>query len=71
MKDKRIQYTSENGYMGILYGKSSMSIYYPDGKEAIHTGNRTPQTLSELMHVVDEMPDFMEMLARLGNVHDL
>ena len=71
MKADKIEYTSQNGYRGVLYGKSSMVIYYPDGKEAIHTGNRTPQTLSELMNVVDEMPDFMEMLARFGSTHDL
>ena len=68
---KPIEYTSPNGFRGVMYGKSSLSIYYPDGMEALHTGERTPQTLSELMHIVDEMPDFMEMLARLGNVHDL
>ena len=27
---QKIEYTSPNGYRGVLYGKSSMSIYGPD-----------------------------------------
>ena len=61
-KPKTIEYTSQNGYRGVLYGKSSMSIYGPNGKEVIHTGHRTPNTLEELKKQVDEMPEFMELL---------
>ena len=61
-KPKTIEYTSPNGYRGVLYGKSSMSIYGPIGKVVIHTGHRTPNTLEELKKQVDEMPEFMELL---------
>lgn len=60
-----IEYTSENGYSGKLYGKSSMSIFDKDGKEVMHTGSRTPNTLEELKEVVDRFPAFMEMLRRV------
>ena len=58
-----IEYTSLEGYRGVLYGKSSMSIYGPDGKEVLHTGSRTPNTLEELKEVVDKMQEFVKMLA--------
>lgn len=60
-----IKYKSENGYSGRLYGKSSMSIYNPQGKEVLHTSCRTPQTLEELKDAVDRFPTFFEMLLRI------
>lgn len=57
-----IEYTSENGYSGKLYGKASMSIFDKYGKEVMHTGSRTPNTLEELKEVVDRFSTFMEML---------
>lgn len=53
-----------NGYMGILYGKSSMSIYDKDGHECLHTCFRTPQTKEELYEVLETMPRTMEIIAR-------
>ena len=60
-----IEYTSENGYSGKLYGKSSMSIFDKDGKEVMHTGFRTPNTQEELKEVVDRFPTFIEALKRV------
>jgi hypothetical protein len=60
-----IKYKSENGYSGRLYGKSSMSIYNPQGEEVLHTGSRTPQTYGELKSLVDDYPDFERMLLRI------
>ena len=57
-----IEYNSENGYSGRLYGRSSMSIFDKNGKEVMHTGSRTPNTLEELKEVVDGYPAFMEVL---------
>lgn len=54
-----------NGYMGILYGKSSMSIYDKDGHECLHTGFRTPNTEEELYEVLEEMPRTMEIIAEI------
>lgn len=59
---KRIEYKSANGYSGVLFGKSSMIIRGPDGKEILHTGSRTPNTLIELMDIVDTMPEFMKIM---------
>ena len=53
-----------NGYMGVLYGKSSMSIYDNDGHECLHTGSRTPQTETELYEVLEEMPRMMQIIAK-------
>lgn len=52
-----------NGYSGILYGESSMSIYDKDGHEVMHTGFRTPQTEEELYEVLETMPKFVKIMA--------
>lgn len=70
MRNKRIEYRSKNGYSGILYGKSSMAIFYPDGREALHTGFRTPNTLGELKDVVDGMPEFVRRITHSPVMED-
>jgi hypothetical protein len=62
MKDNIIKYTSENGYTGILYGKSSFSIRDKNGKEVFHTGSRAFNTYEELVDRVERHPEFMKML---------
>ena len=57
-----IVYTSQNGYTGILYGKSSISIQNESGREVFHSGRRTANTLEELQIQVDEFPEFIKML---------
>lgn len=57
-----IKYESDNGYMGVLYGKSSLAIYDKTGNEVFHTGFRTINTQEELKNQVDEFPRFYEML---------
>lgn len=52
-----------NGYMGILYGKSSMSIYDEDGHEILHTGIRNINTKAELYELLEGMPKFVEIMA--------
>jgi hypothetical protein len=59
-----IKYTSENGYTGVMYGKSSFAIYDKDGKEVLHTGSRAFNTEEELKKQVDGFPEFLEMLKR-------
>lgn len=64
MSKKPIKYKSENGYSGVLYGKSSMAIYNPEGREVFHTGFRRKSinSLKELKEHVDTFPEFEEML---------
>ena len=64
-----IKYESENGYTGILYGESSLSVFDSNGKERLHTGSRNINTLEELKHVVEAFPDFIEKLE--GNLDDI
>lgn len=52
-----------NGYLGILYGESSMSIYDESGHEVLHTGNRNVNTEAELNELLEGMPDFVEIMA--------
>lgn len=52
-----------NGYMGILYGKSSMSIYDEEGHEILHTGSRNINTKEELYELLEGMPKFVEIMA--------
>lgn len=59
----RIKYVSErNGYSGVLYGRSSMSIYDQQGHEVIHTGFRAGNTLEYLKVVVDTADKLRAML---------
>lgn len=57
-----IKYTSENGYSGTLYGKSSLSIRDRKGREVLHTGSRAIETLEELKELVDNHPEFARIL---------
>lgn len=60
-----INYTSENnGYSGVLYGRSSMSIYDQQGHEVLHTGFRAGDTLEYLKECVDTADKLTEMLKR-------
>ena len=62
---KTIKATHENGYSGVLYGNSSMSIYY-NGREVLHTGFRTIETKEELMEELENMPNFVAMLEKIS-----
>lgn len=55
-----------NGYLGILYGISSMSIYDEDGHEVLHTGSRNVQTETELYEVLEGMPNLKEMCRQIA-----
>ena len=61
-ENKTIRVAQPNGYMGFLYGKSSMRICDEMGREVLHTGARTANTEDELYHVLSDMPLFIEML---------
>lgn len=50
-----------NGYEGVLYGKTCMAIYNPQGRECLHTGFRNIDTEQELYKQLEDMPRFMEM----------
>jgi hypothetical protein len=58
----RIIYASENGYTGMLYGRSDYSVYDRDGHEVLHTGERAIETLDELAEQVESFPDFLNAL---------
>lgn len=60
-----IKYTSDNGYTGTLYGKSSMSICDKDGVEIFHTGFRKANTYDELVEQVESFPDFLKLLKNI------
>ena len=60
-----IKYTSENGYTGVLYGKSSFVIHDCDGKMVLHTGFRNIHTYAELVKQVEGYPKFREMLFKM------
>lgn len=59
-----IEYTSpKTGYRGVLYGKTSMSIYDKDGKEVMHTGFRSINTPYELKNYVENLfPKLLKIL---------
>ena len=55
-------YKSSNGYEGILYGKSSFSVFDSDGNEILHTGARSFNTYSELVDTIERMPEILDLL---------
>lgn len=46
------EYRHKNGYSAVLYGKSSLIIYYY-GKKVIHTGFRNVNTEEEVMKLLE------------------
>ena len=64
MMNSTIKYTSKNGYSGVLYGESSMSIYDKEGKEVLHTGQRNVNTYEELVDLIENFPDFRRRLKK-------
>lgn len=61
-----IDYTGENVYRGVLYGKSSMAVYDRNGVEHFHTGARKINTLEELQEFVEGFEEFLERLMEEG-----
>lgn len=52
-----IKVDHQNGFSGVLYGESSMSIYDKDGHEVIHTGSRNINTEKELRDLLERLPE--------------
>lgn len=46
-----------DGYTAILYGKSSLSVCDPDGREVFHTGarNKSNYTVEELLLIIQNV----------------
>ena len=62
---KEIKYTSDNGYTGVIYGRSSLVIYNPDGKVSLHTASRAIDTYDELVELVDRHPEVMKRMREI------
>lgn len=62
--NKKIKYTSKNGYTGVMYGKSSLAILNENGKEVFHTGSRNCNTYEELIEQVDTFSEFYNNITR-------
>ena len=60
-------YKHKNGYSAKLYGKSSMTIYRPDGTEFLHTGSRNVNTEPEVMSLLKEQPEAERMFIEAFN----
>lgn len=54
-------YEHPNGYSAILYGKSSMSVYFGE-RRVMHTGSRKANTKAEVMKILEGMPKFLEAI---------
>lgn len=55
-----IEYISDNGYTGRIYGKSLLVIYETaSGKEVFHTGFRKCNSFEELQKQVEEFPKLL------------
>ena len=58
-----IKVEHENGYTGIVYGKSSISVY-KDNEEVLHTGSliKPFKTEKEVYEYLDKLLDFFKEL---------
>ena len=64
-----IEYKSNNGYTGRVYGKSSLSIYESESGEVVfHTGFRKCNNMKELRKQVEEFPKFLNAISRMKEV---
>ena len=63
-----VKYTSDNGYTGVMYSKSSYAVFDKDGIEVMHTGFRNFNTYDELVEHVEKYPKLMEMLRRATHI---
>ena len=68
---KTITYENKEGYIGKLYGKSSMVIMHKSGTPYLHTGSRTINTYEELKEEVDSYPEFIKALEVKQELDDL
>lgn len=59
--NKKMKYTSKNGYTGVMYGESSFVVLNKDGEEVMHTGSRAFNTYEELIKQVEAFPEFWAM----------
>jgi len=57
-----IAYKGDNGYTGVMYGKSSFAVYDRDGVEVLHTSLRGFNSEFELRRQVDGFPEFIKLL---------
>ena len=64
---RHIEYTSDNGYIGILYGNSSFSIRDSSGHEILHTGSRSFNDIKSLIERVDKFPEFYSKLLEVSD----
>ena len=58
---KTIEYTSQNGYTGVMENKE-VTIRDSDGRLRFHTYVTAFQTEKDLRQFVDEFPEFLEMM---------
>ena len=66
-----IEYESNNGYTGRMYGKSSLSIFETEsGKEVFHTGFRKCNNLEELQKQVEDFPKLLDAISRMKEEWD-
>ena len=54
-----------NGYIGILYGESSMVIHNPEGNEVMHTGSTGLRTEKELYAYLEKFPEVWGVIRKM------
>lgn len=60
---KSITFNHPNGYSAVLYGKSSMSIFF-GGKAVSHTGFRNVNTEAEVMELLEKIPELFAIIRK-------
>lgn len=68
---ERLEYRSENGYRGVMYGKQSFCIYNEANVMVLHSGSRAFNDYEGLKRAVDGFPELMKVLAAQSEEYEV
>jgi len=59
-----------NGYSGMMYGDSSLTVFDSHMREVLHTGSRNVKTAEELYNTLELMPGFMSLIEKIDELKE-
>lgn len=59
-----------NGYSGMMYGESSLTVFDSHMRKVLHTGSRNVKTAEELYTTLELMPGFMSLIEKIDELKE-
>lgn len=59
-----------NGYSGMMYGESSLTIFDSHMREVLHTGSRNAESAEELYNTLELMPGFVSLIEKIDELKE-